>query len=872
MIYRFIDAQGSFSIKNPQQYNFYFPLTDASGRLLSSIAPNLSGDIKKDNEHFFTVPASIEDLRSSPLCRREFFLKIKGKVIRLSQPYQDKLEAGFLYHKLLKKTAGLEIEILNFIPCDLPVEVMRLRIKNISAKKMKITPTSFIPLYGRPEKNLRDHRHVSSLLNRVKLDKFGIMLVPSMIFNEKGHELNKTIYFVRGYEGKARAPIGQYPSLDYFFGKGDIFRPEAIFGEIPAVNDKVEEFDGKEVCAALKFREKELKPGEQAEYVLLMGIEEKVARIEEYFVKLNSPFKVEAAFLRTKKYWQGYLSAFKFDFKDRDKNGWLSWVKFQPTLRKLFGCSFLPHFDYGKGGRGWRDLWQDALALLLTEPVKARKIITGSFAGVRLDGSNATIIAGDGTFLADRNRINRVWMDHGVWPYLTTRHYLNRTGDLNLLLEKQTYFRDHQLNRAKAVDSDFCQKDFLQRDERNRIYQGSILEHILVQTLTQFFNVGEHNIIRLENADWNDGLDMASDKGESAAFSFMYAHNLRSLCGVLRILKERQSTVSVFKELFILLDNLYSPVDYNKYKDKQKLLDKYFELTKKISGEKIDLKLENLIFDLEAKYRHMFEWLSRKEWLADGFFNGYYDNQAKRVEGKRGNSVRMMLTSQVFAIMSGVASDSQVRQTWESIKEHLEDRKLGGFRLNTNLEKPDLELGRAFGFSYGDKENGAFFSHMNVMFSNALYKRGFIREGKEVMDSLYKMATASKAQLPPVLPEYFNSQGKGLYLYLTGSASWYVYTLVEEVLGIKFELGDILLEPKLLAGDFNSGCLETEFCLADKRIRIIYKIEANFPSNKPLSVKKVCWAGKKLFSSTGFCRIKTSLLKSNNNLIVLTLG
>ena len=36
---------------------------------------------------------------------------------------------------------------------------------------------------------------------------------------------------------------------------------------------------------------------------------------------------------------------------------------------------------------------------------------------------------------------------------------------------------------------------------------------LLVQHLTAFFHVGEHNIIRLEGADWNDGMDMAALPG-----------------------------------------------------------------------------------------------------------------------------------------------------------------------------------------------------------------------------------------------------------------------------------------------------------------------------------------------------------------------
>ena len=76
---------------------------------------------------------------------------------------------------------------------------------------------------------------------------------------------------------------------------------------------------------------------------------------------------------------------------------------------------FRSHHDYGKGGRGWRDLWQDCLALLIMNPDGVRQMLLDNFAGVRIDGSNATIIGSkQGEFVADRNNITRVWMDHGV--------------------------------------------------------------------------------------------------------------------------------------------------------------------------------------------------------------------------------------------------------------------------------------------------------------------------------------------------------------------------------------------------------------------------------------------------------------------------
>ena len=822
MIYKFKDTNGTFTVENPQKYNLYFPLTNAKGTILSSISPNLAGDIKEDNDHFLIQPASIEDIRNNLLCRREFFIKTGKETVRCSYPYKDIAEYGLLYQKIIKKTGNLHIEILNFIPQDLKVEVMQINITNISKKELNITPTSFIPIFARAEKNLRDHRHVTSLLNRIELDKYAILVKPAMIFDERGHKINKKIYFVLGYEGEKIAPEGQFPTLDYFFQEGNSINPGAIEENIKPATEKKAEFDGKEACAALRFKERILRPGQEAKFFFIMGISEDIKDIRDTFSKLDSPQKIKNSFEGTKDYWLKYLLSLNFDFKDDSYNNWLIWVKLQPTLRKLFGCSYLPHFDYGKGGRGWRDLWQDALALLLTENSKARELILHNFKGVRIDGSNATVITSKGEFIPDRNRISRVWMDHGVWPYLTLSSYIHKNAGLDILLENLTYFRDCQLKRAKEIDSAFKQKDSLLRTRNGKVYTGSVLEHILIQTMVQFFNVGSHNIIRLENADWNDGLDMAAENGESVAFSFMYAHNLSGICELLKKLRTKVKNVSLLKELKILLDGLGKPINYANYREKQKKLEEYLERTKNISGEKVKIDIDKLIYDLEEKSKHMKEWLGTNEWLSLGFFNGYYDNKGKQVEGQHNKTVRMMLTSQVFAIMSGVASDGQIKNTWASIKKYLYDKELKGFRLNTDFGGLYFDLGRAFGFSYGDKENGAFFSHMVVMLANALYRRGSIKEGFEAMNSIYNMAEQNQAKIYPVIPEYFNSDGRGLYLYLTGSSSWYIYTLLEETLGIKFYYGDLIINPKLVPQNFYGNAIEIKFNLSGKLIKVAF--------------------------------------------------
>ncbi|MCF7874205.1 MAG: cellobiose phosphorylase [Candidatus Omnitrophica bacterium] len=788
MIYKFNNNTEEFTVKDAHKHNNYFPLTNKSGSLLSSISPNLAGDIKKDNDHFLTPPATAIDLKHNPLVRRDFFIKIKvsskkEEIIRLSDPYPGQLQAGFFYHKLTKYTKLIDIEILNFIPYNLDIEVMQIKVKNKSKKNLDISAYSAIPLYGRSEATLRGHRHVSSLLNRVDLVKDGIFLRPTLLFNEEGHKLNKTTYFCLAKSSQVKIK-GQFPTLDCFCGEGSLTKPDAIYENKKSAKRKIDSFDGKEVIAAFDFENKKLKKGQQINYILGLGLtsgskKSCKKKIINTFTKINREKKIEKYLESTKKYWQKNFEKINFTFKDKTYNSWLKWVKAQPTLRKLFGCSFLPHFDYGKGGRGWRDLWQDALILLHYEPKEAQKLIINSFSGIRLDGSNATIIKKDNSFLSDRNKISRVWSDHGIWPYLTLKSYLNYNTDINILNHQLPYFRDSHLFRAKKIDPDFKQKDFILRTINKKIYKGSILEHLLIQNLTSFFNVGSHNIIKLGSADWNDALDMASESGETVTFSFMYAHNLKGIIELLTSLKKKQSHLELLKELTFLLDNLKNPINYNNFYQKQKRLKSYLENTIKISGEKIKISIDNIISDLNKKYRHLSGWLLKKEWLDEGFFNGYYDNKERRVGGKNKGKMQMMLAPQVFAIMSGIATPAQIKKIWQSANKYLKDKNKS-FHLNTNFGSIYPELGRAFGFKYGDKENGAFFSHMIIMFAYALYKRGFIKEGKSVFNSLYKMIKSNSNTTYPQLPEYFNSQGQGLYSYLTGSASWYIHTLLKE--------------------------------------------------------------------------------------------
>lgn len=842
----FVDEHGSFVIDRPENTSYlYFPLASETG-MKSAVTPTMGGDAKTSQETFLLEPVSAENLHNNRSVRNFWLICEEGEAFSAAgasawqeagrfTPDQDgsRVTAGLMWHTLTRscRRLGLETEITAFCPRQENAEILLVKVRNTGPLPRRMTPVAAVPLYGRSADNIRDHRNVTSMLHRIWTTGDGVFVRPTMSFDERGHRPNHTIYYVCGAGADGQKPTGFYPTVDDFIGEGGTFlRPRAVFEGRPGL-PAGSTAAGREAMGAFRFDEVTLAPGQEASYVLLLGIaagEDEAARV---LAAYGSTAQAEAELEAVRRCWQEKVNV-SFRTGDRDFDSLMQWVCFQPFLRRLFGCSFLPHHDYGRGGRGWRDLWQDCLSLLLMDPGGVGQMIEKNFGGVRIDGTNATIIgAGDGHFIADRNGIARVWMDHALWPQMTTKLYIDQTGDVAILNRQAPYFKDAQAMRGTRIDPDYQPgQGCWQRTADGQVYTGTILEHLLVEQLAAFYEVGRHNVYRLRGADWNDALDMAAAHGESVAFTCAYAGNLRELAGMIRLLQRTTGACStpILEEALTLLND--QPEVLDQVEAKRSLLEQYAGACRHtISGHRVEVRLEDLADSLEQKARWLTAWLQGHEWIDAGeglgWYNSYYDDHGRAVEGVFPTGVRMMLTGQVFAIMGGVATDAQVRQITASADRYLYRREIGGYRLNTDFHELKFDLGRMFGFAYGEKENGAVFSHMAVMYANALYRRGFVQEGWKALKTLADTALDfDTSRIYPGIPEYFRADGRGMYHYLTGAASWYMMTMITQVFGVRGETGDLLLEPKLTAGQFDAGGhAAVQVTFAGRRLTVCYQ-------------------------------------------------
>ena len=845
--YKYIDKYGTFQLKNPESTNYlYFPIANENG-VMSCVTPYLGGDSKMDQHHFWLEPVSSENLHSTK-STRNFWVNIEGyepwsatgvsagQQLHLFDDCKEEtmLEAGIMWHRVIRcnNNLGVKSRITSFVPSNGDtVELMEVIISNQSSRRIKFSSTAAVPIYGRSADNIRDHRHVTSLLHRITTLNNGVVVNPTLSFDERGHKINDTIYGFFGQSEDAVNISGFFPTVAEYIGNGgSLENPEAIMTDRIKPLPSGYETSGYEALGGIRFADVSLDQGEEKAFYLVLGYGKDEYTFKNVVQKYLSKAGFNNALEGTKAYWKEKINIV-FESGNPDFDQWMYWVTFQPMLRRIYGCSFLPHHDYGKGGRGWRDLWQDCLALLVMNPTGVREMLLNNFTGIRIDGTNATIIGTKpGEFIADRNNITRVWMDHGVWPFMTTRLYIEQTGDIELLLEDREYFKDAQINRGDKKDSNWSlEEGSLLLNRQGEIYKGSILEHILIQNIASFYDVGEHNHIRLRGADWNDALDMAVDRGESVAFTAAYASNLEKIADLIKLLAMKTGISKLYfaEEVKVILD--LEPKYYNDIHTKREVLNEFCNLCQRhVSGNKIAVDCYELAENLQRKSEWIKGHIRDTEWITtsqgDSWFNGYYDNNGRQVEGETPLGIRMMLTSQVFTIMAGISTKEQTEKIIESVDKYLYSEEIGGYRLNTNFHEVKTDLGRMFGFAYGHKENGAVFSHMAIMYAYALYKRGFVKEGFKAIDSLFRqLSDFQKSKVYPGITEYINEKGEGMYHYLTGSASWLLLTVLTGMYGINGSDGNLLLEPKLLLEQFDHEGNASVYCVFDnKKLRITY--------------------------------------------------
>jgi len=375
-----------------------------------------------------------------------------------SAPYEpvrrkaDRFAFQVWKHKLvwIVECGGIEITMSLFLPKHDPLELWRIRVKNISAEKRRLSIYPYFTV------GYMSWMNQSGAYN----EKLQAIVCSSVTPYQKAEDYPK----IKDFKDKTflwarQSPFAWETSLERFEGEGGLSSPSAIASERLSNGDCQYEI----LAAVMQFR-LEMGRGDEGEYQFIFGPAKDEKEIQSLVSRYGDDFGAAES------EYQSYIG---------QGNGVLR-ISTPDTALDNFVNNWLPRQVYYHGITNrmstdpqTRNYIQDGMGMSYVMPQIARNMLLFALGQQRENGEMP-----DGILLspeAELKYINRIpHSDHCVWLPIALSAYLEESGDYALLNEEVPFDgggKTASLSRHIDLAMDWLVND---RDERglNYIRQG----------------------------------------------------------------------------------------------------------------------------------------------------------------------------------------------------------------------------------------------------------------------------------------------------------------------------------------------------------------------------------------------------------------
>jgi cyclic beta-1,2-glucan synthetase len=396
------------------------------------------------------------------------------------------------YSRFEHDSHGVALDLLMFVPLDDPIRISRLRIRNNSGRRRRLSLTSYVEWVLGSSRGANAPHIVTS-----------IDAVTGALFAR--NPWNATFGARVAFSDLAGRQTDWTADRREFIGRhGTLAEPAALFGTLP-LSRRVGA--GLDPCGALQTSIA-LAPGETTEIVAFLG-EASDAMQAQALLKKYRNADLEAVFQGVVAHWEDVLGAVQVRTPDRSMDIILNrWALYQTLACRMWARSA---FYQASGAFGFRDQLQDAMALAVTRPALTRAHL--------LRAAGRQFVEGDvqhwwlppaGQGVRTRTSDDRLWL-----VYATT-HYVATTGD-SAVLDAVVPFLDGQALRPGEHDVYF---------QPGVSEQGASLYEHCVRALELSLARGAHGLPLIGSGDWNDGMNRVGEEGRGESIWlgwFLYA-------------------------------------------------------------------------------------------------------------------------------------------------------------------------------------------------------------------------------------------------------------------------------------------------------------------------------------------------------------
>jgi cellobiose phosphorylase len=501
-----------------------------------------------------------------------------------------------------------------------------------------------------------------------------------------------------------------------------------------------------------------LQPGETRQILFVLGYhenpkDEKFDPPESQIVNKKTvkpaiaryliPANVDEAFQKLRTYWDGLLGICQVTtpdiHTDRMVNVWNAY-QCMATFNMSRSASF---YESGIGrGLGFRDSNQDLLGFVHMVPERARERIL-DLAATQLPSGGAYHQYQPLTKKGN-NEVGGNFNDDPHWLIVGVGAYLKETGDWSILDEPVQY--DNQPGSEQPL------YEHLQRSFR--------------YTLDR---LGPHGLPLIGRADWNDCLNL-NCFSDTPGQSFQTTTN-----------KEGKVAESVFiGGLFVLAAKELAAIARH-------------------SGHADEAP------GYLAEGARMEETVRRHGWDGEWFLRAY-DDFGNKVGSKECAEGKIFIEPQGFCILAGIGlEDGLARRALESVRKYLATPH-GIVLQQPAYSRYYLHLGEISSYPPGYKENAGIFCHNNpwVIIAEAMAGNGdgahdyYSRinpSAREAISDVHRCEPYVYAQM--IAGRDAPTHGEAKNSWLTGTAAWNYYAIVQFILGIRPAYDGLQIAPAI---------------------------------------------------------------------------
>lgn len=536
-----------------------------------------------------------------------------------------------------------------------------------------------------------------------------------------------------------------------------------------------------------------LKPGKSKEFAFILGAKDEF-KATELLKMYNDTAKIDEELSQLKAYWHSKLDNLQVKTPDKNFDAMVNtWNAYQCFITFTWSRAASFYYCGQRNGYGYRDTVQDIQGIIHLAPELAVKMIRFMLSAQALNGGGLPLV--------------KYTHNAGHEDTPDDDSYAKETGS--------PYYRaDDALWLFPTVNKYICESGNAAFLDEIIPYanggEGSVYGHLKRAIRFSLDRMGAHGIPAGLSADWNDCLRLG-EKGESTFVAFQLYYAMKIMRGYAAN-RADNSYIEYLDECMKLLRNA---VDTNC-------------------------------------------------WEGDRFIRGIREDGAA-VGSKNDPEASMWLNPQSWSVISGLADAWQAKAAMDKVDSIL-NTKYGAMLMYPAYSNHAFDGARMLLFNPGTKENAGIFSQSQGWL---ILAQAILGEGNRAFKYFKECNPADmndKAEIR-VMEPYIHCQftegiespffGRSHVHWLTGTASTMMVASVEGILGIKPEIGGLVVEPCIPS---EWGSLEIKKVFRGKKLNI----KVNNPNHSQKGIKQVVVNGVKLDDIL----IPVDIMKDQNDVVI----